>query len=249
MTMHSRPGKESGKQAFKWRGYLTGLGLVVAATLLGCVVQTFFAPANIIMVYPLCVTISAVMGGLGPSIMVSVLSVLAFDFFFVTPLYTFAVDDTQYIFTFIILLLVGMTISYLTSRIRQQTESAKQRERETAALYALGRDLAISSDLESYIQAIIRRVREALGHEIVIFLPDVERLVRRHLTACLLLYWWIAALFQSCLPPTRHVAYRRLWYTCDNRRASRVCCLHITHRNVVPVQDRMEMSSCLISAL
>jgi two-component system sensor histidine kinase KdpD len=127
----------SGKKPVQWRGYLIGPGLVALATLLGHLVQAFLAPANIIMIYPLCVTISAIVAGLGPSILVAILSVLAFDFFFVTPYYTFAVDDTQYIFTFIVLLLVGMIISYLTSRVRQQTETAKLRERETATLYAL----------------------------------------------------------------------------------------------------------------
>jgi two-component system sensor histidine kinase KdpD len=167
------------KQAFEWRGYLIGLGLVAVATLIGWMVHTFFAPANIIMIYPLCVTVSAILGGLGPSIFVSILvsiiSVLAFDFFFVTPFYTFAVDDTQYLFTFVALLVVGITISYLTSRIRQHTQAAKQRERETAALYALGRDLAISGDLESYIEAIVNRIKEALGYDVTIFLENTEK--------------------------------------------------------------------------
>jgi two-component system sensor histidine kinase KdpD len=174
---HTNPAteKKPSKEAFKWRSYLISLGLVILSTFIGHLVQTFFAPANIIMIYLLCVTISAIIGGLGPSILVSILSVLAFDFFFVTPFFTFAVDDTQYIFTFIVLLLVGMTISYLTSRIRQQTEEAELRQRETAALYALGRDLAISSDIESYIEAIVKRIKEALGHEVIIFLPDAEK--------------------------------------------------------------------------
>jgi two-component system sensor histidine kinase KdpD len=175
MTLRLRLEEKPRKKTFVWRGYLVGLGLVVLATLLGHLVQTFFAPANIIMIYPLCVTVSAVIGGLGPSILVSILSVLAFDFFFVTPFYTFAVDDTQYLFTFIVLLLVGITISYLTSRIRRQTETVKLREQETAALYALGRDLAISGNLESYIEAIVKRIREALGNEVIIFLPDAEK--------------------------------------------------------------------------
>jgi two-component system sensor histidine kinase KdpD len=160
------------REAFQWRRYPIGLGLVVLATLLGYLVHTFFAPTNIIMIYLLCVTVSAVLGGLGPSIMVSILSVLTFDFFFVPPYLTFAVEDTQYIFTFIALLLVGMTISYLTSRVRQQTEAAKLREQETAALYALGRDLAISGDLGSYIKAIVKRIKDTLEYSVTIFLPD-----------------------------------------------------------------------------
>jgi len=175
MPLRLKLEEKSRKQAFAWRGYLIGLGLVTVATLLGWLVHTFFAPANIIMIYPLCVTVTAVLGGLGPSILVSIISVLAFDFFFVTPYYTFAVDDTQYLFTFIALLVVGITISYLTSSIRQHTEAAKLRERETAALYALGRDLAISGDLESYIEAIVNRIKEALGYDVMIFLENTEK--------------------------------------------------------------------------
>lgn len=166
--------REAFRGAYHWRGYLIGLGLVIMATLLGHLVREFFAPANIIMIYLLCVTVSAVIGGLGPSILVSILSVLCFDFFFVLPHLTFAVADTQYIFTFISLLLVGIIISYLTSRIRQQNEAASRRERETAALYALGRDLVIASDLKSYIDSIVKRIKETLGIDVMIFLPDTE---------------------------------------------------------------------------
>lgn len=173
--IHGNP-KSKNKSAKRglWRGYLIGLGLFALATLLGYLVHTFFDPSNIIMIYLLCVTVSAVLGGLGPSIMVTIFSVLAFDFFFVPPALTFAVEDTQYVFTFIALLLVGITISYLTSRVRNQTEIAKLREQETVALYALGRDLAIAGDLASYIKAITRNIKELLGHDVVIFLPDIK---------------------------------------------------------------------------
>ena len=162
------------RQGFNWRYYLLGLGFVLLATLLGYLVREFLAPTNIIMIYLLCVTVSAIFCGLGPSILVSILSVLAFDVFFVPPYLTFAVEDTQYIFTFIVLLLVGMTISYLTSRVRQQTEAARRREQELAALYALGQDLAIASDLQSYTVSIIQRIKETLGHDVIIFLPDIQ---------------------------------------------------------------------------
>jgi len=159
----------------RWQRYPAGIGLVILATLLGHLVHTFFAPANIIMIYLLSVTVSAVTGGLGPSILVSILGVLAFDFFFVSPFYTFAVDDTQYIFTFSVLLLVGITISYLTSRIRRQTEIARLREKQTAALYALGRDLVASNNLAAYIKAIAKRIEESTGFNVMILLPEYER--------------------------------------------------------------------------
>ena len=158
-----------------WRGYLQGLILVGIATLIGRLINQLFTPATIMALYVLAVGITAFLGGLGPSIMVSLVGVLAFDFFFVRPYWSFSVSDTQYIFTFLVLLLVGIIISYLTARVRRQTEAAKIKERETYALFALGRDLAVSNDLESYMQVIIKRARETFGHDVIAFLPDPEK--------------------------------------------------------------------------
>jgi two-component system, OmpR family, sensor histidine kinase KdpD len=158
-----------------WRGYLQGLILVGIATLIGRLINQLFTPATIMALYVLAVGITAYLGGLGPSIMVSFVGVLVFDFFFVRPYFSFSVSDTQYLFTFFVLILVGMVISYLTERVRRQTEAAKIKERETYALFALGRDLAVSNDLESYMQVIIKRAQETFGHEVIAFLPDPEK--------------------------------------------------------------------------
>ena len=154
---------------------MQGLVLVGIATLIGRLINQLFTPATIMALYVLAVGITAYLGGLGPSIMVSFVGVLAFDFFFVRPYLSFSVSDTQYIFTFLVLLLVGIIISYLTARVRRQTEAAKIKERETYALFALGRDLAVSNDLESYMQVIIKRARETFGHDVIAFLPDPEK--------------------------------------------------------------------------
>ena len=158
-----------------WRGYLQGLFLTAVATVIGRFINQFFAPTTIMALYVLAVVITAYLGGLGPSVMVSILGVLAFDFFFVRPYFSFHVSDTQYIITFLVLLLVGVVISYLTARVRRQTEVTKVRERETYALFSLGRDLAVSNDLESYLQVIINRARETFGHHVIAFLPDPEK--------------------------------------------------------------------------
>ncbi|MDD5082156.1 MAG: DUF4118 domain-containing protein [Dehalococcoidales bacterium] len=160
--------------SINWRGYLQGLGLVVLATLLGRLLSQLFLPANIIMIYLLCVVITAIFWGLGPSILVSILSVLAFDLFFVPPFLALHVADTQYILTFAALLLVGITISYLTSRVRRQTETARRRETETATLYTLSRNLAATISLESTVHTIMNSVRKTFERNVVIFLPDVQ---------------------------------------------------------------------------
>ncbi len=160
------------KTGIVWQHYFLSICLVVAATVLGLLVQEFFDPTNIIMMYLLCVTVAAVFWGLGPSVFVSISGVLTFDFFFVPPHHTFAVDDTQYIFTFISLLAVGVVISYLTSRTRRQTEDALQREKETSALYTLGHDLVVSGNLSSHIKVIARRIEQLFGYHVFVFLPE-----------------------------------------------------------------------------
>ncbi len=98
--------------------------------------------SNLVMVYLLGIVIVAMRTGRGPSLLAAVLSVAAFDFFFVPPRFTFAVTDARYLFTFLVMLIVGLVISGLTVRTRAQAEAAHHREQQTAALYAMSRELA-----------------------------------------------------------------------------------------------------------
>lgn len=70
--------------------------------------------------------------------------------------------------------MVGVALSYFTSRVRSETETSRRHEQEMAALYALGQDLAISSDLQSYTSSIIKRIKEAIGWHVMIFIPDIR---------------------------------------------------------------------------
>ena len=82
-----------------------------------------------IMVYLLAVLIvSRVTRGYVYGIVASVLSVLAFNFFFTEPYFTFYTIDPGYPFTFVIMLLVALITSALTVRIKKQAVFAVQRE-------------------------------------------------------------------------------------------------------------------------
>jgi two-component system sensor histidine kinase KdpD len=157
-----------------WWGYLKGLMLIIAASLISELLRPFFDPTNLFMLYLISVIISAVYFGFGPSIFVSLLGVLAFDFFFVPPHLSFAVADAQYLFTFAALLAVGIVISLLTARVRNQIKAARRHESETATLYALSRDLAASSGLETTLNVIVKHVKETFRGDVVIFLPDTQ---------------------------------------------------------------------------
>jgi two-component system sensor histidine kinase KdpD len=162
------------KVSMNWRGYLISLGLVIVATLIGVFLQPFIHPANLIMIYLLCVVIAAVYFGFGPSIVVCILGVLAFDFFIIPPVISFAVEDVQYIFTFIVLLLVGIVVSYLTARVRKQGEAARQRQVAISTLYALSREMTAALNVEDTVNTVVSYIKKTLGLDAVILLPDPQ---------------------------------------------------------------------------
>src|SRR5205807_1064825 len=113
----------------------------------------------------------------GPSIWASFLSVAAFDYFFVPPRFDFTVTDTQYIFTFVVMLATGLVISTLTSRVKLQVETARQRERRIAALYALSRALAATQEVNEIVEVVSRQSSDAFDAQVVVLLPDAGRRV------------------------------------------------------------------------
>jgi two-component system sensor histidine kinase KdpD len=148
--------------------------LVVAATGLSKLFHLRISPTNLVMIYLLTVVIAATYLGRGPAILVSFLSVLAFDFFFVPPFLTFVVSDTEYLLTFAGLLIVGFVISQLTSRVRDHAQAAEQRAANTSALYSLSQDLAAAGGLDSILKAIVEHMGQTFSRDVVIFLPDPE---------------------------------------------------------------------------
>ena len=158
------------------RGYVASLGLIAAATLLCEVLRPFLAPTNMIMFYLLAVVIAAVRLGRKPAMATALLGVIAFAFFFVPPRLTFVVADTQYFLTFLGLFVVGLVISTLVARAQERAEMIRDREVQTASLYYLSRDLAAAVDIDAVLKAVVRNVEEALGAQVMILLPEGERL-------------------------------------------------------------------------
>jgi len=159
------------KHPIAWRVYGIAISIVALATLLNYFLFPFMKPSNLIMVYLLSVTLCALFGRMGPAILASVLSVLAYDFFFIPPIYSFAVNDIQYFFTLIVMLFVTMTISHLTIITQRQAQAARLSERRTAALHTLSRQLAHTRGTDKLLNVAVRYLSEAFDSEILALLP------------------------------------------------------------------------------
>ncbi len=125
-----------------WRRYLPALLISGAITLLASPLRSYFDLSNTVMLFMLGVVAVALRFGRGPAALSAIVNVLAFDYFYVPPRFSFAVSDVQYIFTFGVMLGVGLLIGHLTSHLHFQAMVAGQRERRTHDLYELSRELS-----------------------------------------------------------------------------------------------------------
>jgi len=146
----------------KWAGimrkekrlpYLLSMGLVALMSLIGEAIHPYFAPANLVMLYLLALAVSASLWGRGPAAATALASVMVFDFLFVPPKYSFTVEDTEYLLTFIILFSVGILISELAARMRENAFAAEKRELYTSRLFAYSQNLTHCLDVEQVLQS------------------------------------------------------------------------------------------------
>lgn len=145
---------------------------LILATLACFAMYPYFHLSNLIMVYLLGVMLTATGCGRGPAILSSLLSVLAFDFFFVPPRFSFTVEEAQYVVTFAVMCLVALVISHLAAGMRQQTALARLQERQAAAMHGLSRQLASTRGVESILQVAVRYISEIFDGEVLALLPD-----------------------------------------------------------------------------
>jgi two-component system, OmpR family, sensor histidine kinase KdpD len=156
--------------------YVGSAGTVGLALLTAKLLEWFLSLPELALVFLTAVLFSAVTWGLRPSILASILSVCAYNFFFVPPVYTFTVASPRDLLNLIVFLIVAILTSNLTSRVRDQAEAAKRREARTAALYALSRQIAAAAELPDVLQAIVTYVAQILGAKVVIWLPEAEQI-------------------------------------------------------------------------
>ena len=163
--------KERPPEPLPLAGYAAGVAVVAVATSIAWFVFGRSQPADVVMVLLLGVVIVSTRFGYGPSLLAAVLSVIAFDVFFVPPYLSFAVADLRHIVTFAVMFIVAVVISHLTKRIRDQADSARGREQRTASLYAISRELGVAPSRAALVEAAARHVRDVFSAKVAILLP------------------------------------------------------------------------------
>lgn len=155
-----------------WQSFAMSAVFCALATFIALPLLSVFDLANIAMLFLLAVVMAAVRYGLGPAVAASFLNVVAFDYFFVPPRFSFAISDVQYLLTFAVMLAVGLVTARLTSGLKFQARIASRREHRIRALYEMSRDLSGALMTQQIAEISQRFAGKGFGARAAILLAD-----------------------------------------------------------------------------
>lgn len=167
------------KKSFPWGTYLLTIGIVLLTTMVSFPLYNYLHATNIIMLYFIAITIVALFGRIGPSILASFLSVIAYDYFFIPPFHIFFNGDPEHFLTLIVMLLVAQTISHLTILARRQAEAARLAEQRTSTLHSLSRRLASTRGVDKLLDIAVSYIAHVFNSEVLVLLMEHNQLAVR----------------------------------------------------------------------
>ncbi len=159
-------------EAFDTRSYGAALAAVAVALALAKLIGTAIGPTNSDLVFLTAIVAVAVRFGLWPSLLASVVSALAYNFFFLPPIYTFPLTDPHNVTAFGFFTLVAVIVSSVAARGRTQTLATMERARTTESLYAFSRKLAGTATLDDVLWATAYQTALMLKVRVVLLLPE-----------------------------------------------------------------------------
>ncbi|HYZ21311.1 MAG TPA: sensor histidine kinase KdpD [Rhodopila sp.] len=160
------------RAGFTLKPYAVSVGLVVAAIPLAIALHEALNASNIALVFLTAILAGAVLHGLGPSLFASFIAVLAYNFFFLPPLYTFTIADPENVVGLFFFAVVAVVASNLAARVRSQAVAARQRARATDDLYQFSRKLTAAVTLDDLLWATAHQIALMLKVRVVLLLPE-----------------------------------------------------------------------------
>lgn len=157
---------------FDARPYLKALGITALGLAAAVAIKPYFGIENVDLMFLTAVVTVAVRYGLWPSLLASVAASLAYNFFFLPPVYTFTITDPTNVAAFFFFMLIAFVVSNVAGRVRTQADAAIGRIRTTEQLYAFSRKLAGTGTLDDVLWATAYQIALMLKVRVVLLLPD-----------------------------------------------------------------------------
>ena len=168
----TKPASAGEARGFDPLPHIAALLAVAVALGIGTLLRPLFGVENVDLVFLTAIVGVAVRFGLLPSLTATVASSLAYNFFFLPPVYTFTITDPTNIAAFLLFAVVAVVVSNLAGRGRTQTVTAQERVRTVESLYAFSRKLAGAGPLDDVLWATSYQIASMLKVRVVVLLPE-----------------------------------------------------------------------------
>jgi two-component system sensor histidine kinase KdpD len=138
--------------------YAVIAGIVAATTLVGKLVEPLIGVGGVDLVYLLPVIFASGRYGLRPGLATGLASALAYNFFFLPPLYTFTVANPQSVLTMFVLIGIAAFTANLAGRLKTRATLGARSAQENAAVAAFGQTLARTSEWEATSRIVCEEI-------------------------------------------------------------------------------------------
>jgi len=157
---------------FRYRVLAYAVAACATTTGIAALLLRVFDLSNVVMVFLLTVVLVSLRWGRAAGALAAFLAVGSFDFFFVPPVWSFHVSDTQYVFTFFLMLVVALVTGQLAARLRDEAVTAAAGEKRASALAAVATDLSVAVRNEDIARVCATRIGPLFDGSATLLLPD-----------------------------------------------------------------------------
>jgi len=188
IAIHVITREEDEKSQVKWASLISpsqrfGLAgapvAVAAAILLGKLAAQWLNVTSISMIFLLAVLLCAVNFGVLSAVLAALLSFFAYNFFFIAPIHTFTVASPHELLALAIFLVVAIVTGGLAGRIRERSDAAQRRIRQTQTLFDFSRKLSGTAGLDDVLWAVASQTAGAVRGQSIVLLASGDDLAIR----------------------------------------------------------------------
>lgn len=169
-------GLENVYPSVAWRFYGLSVVAVAVVTWSNVVFDSILNTNVIAMVYLLVVMMIALLGRPGPAFLASILSVLAYDYYFVVPLHQIKIVSINSFVSLGMMLLVSLVISYLTVMKQREAKIARHIQQQTRASYDFSQKLLLTRGAQEILALSVEYIAQSLQAKIAVFMPKNNHL-------------------------------------------------------------------------
>ncbi len=167
----ARPSPRRRRKAPPWWGWVAAIALVATITALGQLLDGAAAEA-LGMVYLAAVVVAASFAGLRVSMVTASLGFLAWDFFFLPPLYTFSITHTHDAVALAVFVTVAGVSGSLASRVRAEATAGQARIQSLRRIGAFSRRLGEPTTEPELLAEIAAQAADIAGRAVVLTRAD-----------------------------------------------------------------------------